>query len=429
MIHTKLAIDGGTPVRTAPFPPPYLGTSVMGQEELELLTEVVTKQLPFREYGAGQPHMVRDFEAAARAYFGVPYALATATGSGSQFCAIAGLGLGPGDEVVIPSFGWYTNFEAPVLVGATPVFADIDRSLNMDPDDFAHKITPHTKAVIVVHFQGATNDMDHLLGIARQHGVAVVEDCAQSCGALYKGSKVGTLGDVSCFSLHQAKIISAGDGGFLLTKDARIFERAVRFHDLGHVRPSLAAQMGGETREEPFSGVQLRMNELTGAVALAQLRKLDSAVLEHTRRYYWDLRSRVVAECPEIAFRQVGDVEGDAGIAFYMDLQTPERADWFGKALRAEGIRIGPSSGCDNLLQDPLIQSRRTLHPALPPFGPGWPGENVRYSPEQCPNTERILRSMVCVALVPRMTAVDIDDIATAIIKVWRGRPRELFAL
>ncbi len=418
---SPLAMNGGTPVRTTPLPAPYLGTSVMGAEELALLTEVVEKRLPFRDYGDGTPHMVVDFEHEARDYFGVPYALATATGSGSFYAAMAGLGVGPGDEVIIPAFGWYTNFEAPALLGALPVYADIDRSLNMDPDDFARRITPRTKAVMVVHYQGGTNDMDRLLEIARRHNVAVVEDCAQACGATYKGRKVGSLGDVACFSFQQNKIMSTGDGGLLLAKDARVFERAVRFHDLGFVRTALKAQLGDDLREEPFVSCQFRMNEFTGAVALAQLRKLDSAVLDITRRHYRAIRRRLAADCPGIRFRRTGDPEGDAGIALYLDLETPERAQWFAKALSAEGIRLGPSSGCTNMLRQETIQGRRMTHPALPPFGPGWPGEHVRYTPDLCPNAEPIFACMLCVALAPRFTDADAQDIATAIAKVWHG--------
>ena len=331
---STLAIDGGAPVRTTPLPSACLGTSVMGQEELDLLSEVIRARLPFREYGDGTPHMVRDFEQEARSYFGMPYALATATGSGSFYCALAAIGAGPGDEVIIPSFGWFTDFTAPVLLGATPVFADIDRSLNMDPDDLERRITPRTKAVIVVHFQGAAGDMERLLATAHRRGIVVIEDCAQACGALYNGRKLGSLGDLACFSLQQNKIMSTGDGGLLLARDPHHFERAVRYHDLGFVRPSLAAQMGGSTQEETFCGCQFRMNEFTGAVALAQLRKLDAAVLSITRRHSRTLRQRITAECPGIRFRQTGDPEGDAGIAFYLDMETPERAAWFGRALQ-----------------------------------------------------------------------------------------------
>jgi len=309
------------------------------------------------------------------------------------------------------------------MVGATPVFADIDRSLNLDPDDFERKITANTKAVIVVHFQGATNDMDRVLEIAARHGIAVVEDCAQSCGAVYKGVKVGALGDVACFSLQQNKIMTTGDGGLLLARDPVVFERAARFHDLGGVRTALKEQLGGELRGQSFCGCQLRMNEVTGAVALAQLRKLDRDVLNVTRRHFRNLKTRIQAECPDLQYRDTGDDAGDAGIAFYMDLGTPERAQWFTQAMTAEGIRIGPSSGCCNLLHHEPITTKAQVHPALPPFGPGWPGEAVEYSVDLCPNTDVIFKSMACVALVPAFTDEDVRDVGAAVAKVWRARP------
>jgi 8-amino-3,8-dideoxy-alpha-D-manno-octulosonate transaminase len=422
-----LAIDGGAPVRTKPWPAPYYGASVLGEEEMALLAEVIAQRSPFRAYGEGRPHMVDDFEREARAYFGTRYALATATGSGSFYCAMAGLGLGPGDEVIIPAFGWYTVFEAPVMLGATPVFADIDRSLNMDPEDFARKITPRTRAVINIYFQGGTNDVGRLLEIARRHHVRVIEDCAQACGTRYQGRPVGSLGDVGCFSLQQNKIASSGEGGLLVSNDPVIFERAARFHDLGFLRPALAAQLGGEERVPSFCGGQWRMNEFTGAVALAQLRGLDSRVLGPTRRHWRRIREEIAAACPELRFRESGDPEGDAGIMLGLDLETPERAQWMVRAVSAEGVRIGPASGCKNLLREPLVRERRMAHPALPPFGPGCPGEHVRYWPEQCPNTDVIAASLLMMVISPRCRDEDAEDIARAVIKAWHGRPRDLF--
>jgi len=421
-----LAINGGEPVRTRELPAAYLGTSVLGKEELYLLREVIETRLPFRDYGDGTPHMVNDFETLARGYFDMPYALATATGSGSFYCAMAGLGVGPGDEIIIPSFGWFTDFQAPVLLGATPVFADIDRSISMDPDDFERKITDKTKAVIVIHFQGATNDMDRILEIAAKHDIKVVEDCAQACGALYKGRKVGALGDVSCFSFQQNKIMTTGDGGLLLAKDPKIFERAVRFHDLGGVRPALEKQLNDQLQYEQFCGSQFRMNEFTGAVGLAQLGKLDSAILDKTRKHFRYLKDRTMAECVGMEYRHTGDDGGDAGIAFYMDLGTPERGKWFAEALSKEGIRVGPSSSCCNLLRMGFVQNKQQVHSALPPFGAGWPGENVEYSPQLCPNTDMIHSSMVAVALVPGFSQEDVEDIAAGIIKVWNHIPQDL---
>jgi dTDP-4-amino-4,6-dideoxygalactose transaminase len=423
----SLAIDGGEPVRREPLPHSYPGASVLGDEELALLKEVIEAQSPFREYGVSTPHMVRDFEREARDYLGVPYALATATGSGAFYCAMAGLGLGPGDEVIIPCFSWYTCFMAPVLLGATPVFADIDRSLGMDPADLERKITPATRAVLVVHYQGATTDMERILAISRAHSLRVVEDCAQAFGVAYRGRLAGSLGDVAGFSLQQNKITCTGDGGLLATHDPLVFERAARYHDLGLIRPSLAAQLDGGPQEPQFCGLQVRMNELTGAVALAQLRKVERAVLSVTRGYHRLLKGRLSDTCEGMAFRATGDDEGDAGTALFVDLGTPERAAWFNRAVTAEGIRMGPPSACRNLLHTDVVAKRVQAHPALPPFGPGQPGEVVRYTPDLCPNTDGIIASMACVALGPAFQPQDVEDIGTAIIKVWHNRPAELF--
>jgi 8-amino-3,8-dideoxy-alpha-D-manno-octulosonate transaminase len=423
----RLAIDGGTPVRTGPWPAPYYGASVLGEEELALLSEVIANRTPFRGYGEGAPHMVDDFEREACAYLGTRYGLATATGSGAFYCAMAGLGIGPGDEVIIPSFGWYTAFEAPVMVGATPVFAEIDRTLNLDPEDVARRITPRTKALINIYFQGGTNDVSRLVEVARAHGVEIVEDCAQAFGTRYKGRPVGSYGDIGCFSLQQNKIISSGDGGLLVTDDPNIFERAGRFHDLGFLRPALIKQLDGKESVPSFCGGQWRMNEFTGAVALGQLRKLDRVVLDATRRHARRIREQIAAECPDLRFRESGDLQGDAGMVVALDLETQERAQWMSRATTAEGIRIGPASACKNLLRDPMILERRMVHPALPPFGPGCPGEHVVYDPESCPNTDAIVSAMLMIGISPLLFDEDEDDIARAVIKVWRARPADLF--
>lgn len=421
MTNECLAINGGTPVRIKPYPEPYLGTSVYGKEELALLREVVENKLPFRAYGDGNPHMVDDFEEEAKEYFNMPYALATATGSGSYYCAMAGLGIGPGDEVIIPSFCWFTDFLAPALLGAVPVFADIDQSLNLDPEDFERKITERTKAVIVVYFQGAAADIDRILEIAAKHNIKVIEDCAQALGADYKGRKVGSFGDVSCFSMQQNKIISTGDGGLMLAKDPVVYERAVRFHDLGMMRPKFLEKIGGRGAVNSFIGCQFRMNEFTGAVALAQFRKLDSHILDITRKYFKRLKNNLPKSCSGIKFRESGDPEGDAGIAFYMNLETKERAGKFEKALKAEGIPVGPTSGCRNILESDVVKNKQMIHPDMPPFGPGFAGENVEYRTEQCPNTNIFAESMVCVPLVPSFSEQDVADIEKAIVKVWNG--------
>lgn len=415
-----LAINGGNPVRSDPLPSPYLGVNVMGDEELKLLTEVIIKQSPFRAYGKNPPHMVDDFESLTREYFKMPYSLATTSGTSALCCAMAGLEIGYGDEVIIPSLGWYSDFNAPVLFGAIPVFADINRSLNLDPEDFERKITKRTKAVIVIHFQGATTDMDKILDIAKKYNIKVLEDCAQACGTAYKNRKVGSLGDVSIFSFQQNKVISAGEGGLLLTKNAKIFERSVRYHDLGMFRPAFKKQSQDEHFQQ-FAGCQFRMSELTGAVLIAQLKKLDSHILDITRNYHKKLKKQLTTECDGIKFRQTGDDEGEAGTALYIDFDNAEKVEWVNKALLAEGIHSSPCSSCLNLLHVDYIQKKRQVHINMPPFGKGYLGETVQYYPELCPNTDKIINSMVCVPVSQNYSDNDVNDIARAIIKIWNA--------
>jgi 8-amino-3,8-dideoxy-alpha-D-manno-octulosonate transaminase len=316
---------------------------------------------------------------------------------------------------------WLSDFNAPVLAGATPVVADIDRTLCLDPDDVARKITPRTKAILFVYFMGGVGHIDRILAIARAHGVAVIEDCAQSCGASCRGRRIGSIGTVGCYSFQHNKIMTSGEGGMMVTNDSFVFERAARFHDLGGLRPALAAQLDGPPQLEPFAGSQFRMNELTGAVALAQLRKLDSAVLGPCRRHCRRLRRELEAACPGLHFRASGDPDGDAGIGLYMDLETPEQGVWFGKALAKEGIPVGATTHACNLLRQEYIQARRQTHAGMPPFAPDGPGAAARYAPDLCPTTDAIIGSMVAVMITPRLTDADVDDIRAAVVKVWRG--------
>lgn len=420
MDQERLAIEGGTPVRREPFPPRYWGANVVGEEELALVTEVVRSRSLFRAYGENPPHMVDDLEREARELFGVKHALGVTSGTAALHCAMAGLEVGPGDEVIVPSLMWLSNFNVPVLLGATPVIADIDRTLCMDPEDLRRKISPRTKAVCVVYFMGGVPHVERILQIAEEAGVAVVEDCAQSVGASYRGKRIGSLGEVGCYSFQHNKIVTSGEGGMMVTDNAEVFERAARFHDLGLLRPSLADQLDGEPQMEPFAGSQMRMSELTGAVALAQLRKLDSAVLDVTRGFFSGLKSELSDSCPGMRFRDSGDDEGDAGIGLYLDMGTSEKGTWFAEALRAEGIPVGATTGACNLLHNPYVQEKRQLHPAMPPFGAA-EGAAVEYSPALCPNADAIASSMVAIMLTPRMTEHDVDDIRRAVEKVWRA--------
>lgn len=413
----QLAIDGGTPVRTQPFPTNMLGASLIGREELAELEDVVRQKSPFRFYGIGSPAKVKTLEDLFAQRFGCRYALAVSSGSAALLCALAAAGLGPRDEAIIPSFAWYTDYCALAVLGVTPVFADIGDDLNLDPADFERKITKKTKAVIPVHYQGAPAKMDEILRIARAHRLLVIEDCAQALGGMYRGRPLGTLGDIAITSFQTHKMLTAGEGGMLFTDDEELFVRAVRFHDLGNVRPFFEEKLRNKAlaaRELMFAGLQLRMSELQGAFLCAQFRRLD-AILAACRSAHRQLREHVAGN-PHFTVRFT---EGDCGMAFIMLMPSKQIAQRFSAAMCAEGIPCGPTSFCCNLVTDYPARTRAMPNPNMPPFGPGCDAEHLVYDPAvACPHTDDYVDRFVAIGLGPLYTAREIDDIKAALDKV-----------
>ena len=413
----KLAIEGGTPVRTKPFPTAMLGASQIGEEELALLKEVVEAKSPFRFYGIGTPDKVATLEERCAKWLGTKYALAVSSGSSALLSAVAAAGLGPGDEVIIPSFAWYTDYCVLVSLGMTPVFADIGADLNMDPADFERKITPKTKAVIPVHYQGHPVEIEEVVRIAKEHDLLVIEDIAQALGCTYHGKKVGTFGDMAIVSFQTHKLITSGEGGMFFTNNEKFYARAIRFHDLGSLRPFFLEKLEDKSLADmkySFPGLQLRMSELQGAFLLAQLGKLDR-ILATCRKYHERLRKHFENN-PNFSIRYK---EGDCGIAFIMLMPTKEIAERFTKAVVAEGIPCGPTSFCCNLTADYRIYSKAMVNPNMPPFGPGFDGENVVYdATKDCLHTDDYVSRFVAVGIGPSYQDEDVEDIIKTLDKV-----------
>src|SRR5262245_36020666 len=231
---TVLAAEGGKPVRSKPLRSTYYGPEYYDDQELAELRDVLGKRQPFRWYGPGKqpPMKVLTFEKELAARMQVKYALGVSSGTAALTTALAALGIGPGDEVILPAWSWYSCFNSIVMHGALPVFAESDESFNLDPEDLQSKITSQTKAIMVVHTMGCPADMDRIMSVARGRGIKVLEDCAQSLGACYKGKPLGSIADVGIYSFQIAKTITSGEGGALVTNDPLLFERAARYHDL-----------------------------------------------------------------------------------------------------------------------------------------------------------------------------------------------------
>ena len=302
---------------------PGPGAYWIGEEEKKEVLEVLDSGRLFR-YGNLDdpkfPHKSYTFEQEFSRYCGVRHALATSSGTSALLIAIQALGLKPGDEVIVPAYTFVASYSAIIFAGCVPVLAEIDESLTLDPEDVRRRITPRTRAIMPVHMLGNPCQMDALLAIAREHDLAIVEDACQAGGGSYHGRKLGSLGQAGAFSLNIFKTITAGDGGVFITDDDDLYERAFAYHDQGH-KPLRA---GVEVGHRSILGLDFRISELQAAVALAQLRKLDSllATLRAKKKRLKDL----IADTPGIRFRPLGDPDGDCATLCTVIFSSAEKA-------------------------------------------------------------------------------------------------------
>ena len=405
----KLAIDGGAPVRTRPLAGRNWGPLYYDEAERGHLNDVLEGRNPFRWNNAADKSKVATFEREFAARMKTPHALAVTSGTAALHVAMAALAIGPGDEVILPAWTWYSCYNAIVQAGALPVFAEIDDSFNLDPGDLEHRITPQTKAIMAVHLQGNPADMDRILAIARKHRVKVLEDGSQSVGASYKGRPLGSMGDIGIFSLQQSKTITAGEGGAVVTSDPLVFERACRFHDVGTMRGP-----GGKVGFIP--GLNYRVNEFTGGVLLAQIRKLDTiigSVRANAARVYAGVR-----EIRGVQLRHLPDPAGELGTGVFLKFANREQRERYSAAMRAEGVPVMPPNGSVVLPVVPEIEQKVTVTSAWPSFSSAR-GRSIRYGKECCPRTIEILGRYAGVMMGPKYTEADTADAIKAVRKVY----------
>lgn len=409
----KLAIEGGEPVRKSMLSSRPYGPQFYDDVEKNELIEVLQSRNPFRWWHGNSK--VLQFEQAYAKHIGVKHALGVTSGTTALLTAMAALEIGPGDEVILPAWTWYADYDVIVLAGALPVFVEIDESFNIDPSAIEEKITPQTKAIIAVHLQGTPADMDPIMDIARKHGIRVVEDCAQCCGGKYKGKYVGAIGDIGINSFQLSKTITSGEGGAVTTNDDTLFERAVRFHDVGSIRSPYTELLKGGMLSG-FASCNFRMNEFTGAVLKGQLQKLET-ICSRLRRNARIVREGI-ADLPGIRLRKTPDPEGDLGVGVFIDCGNRQRRDFFLRALRAEGIAASGPSGSVILPADPRIERKATIHPDWPSFNSPR-GREITYGAASCPRTIDIIGRFGGVLMDPNFSDEDLADIIRAIRKVY----------
>jgi dTDP-4-amino-4,6-dideoxygalactose transaminase len=286
IIIDKLAIDGGTPVRTKG---PITEQDVIGEEEVQALLDVV-KQKKLR-----RADTTDEYEKKLADWFGAKYAIAVSSGTTSLHIALAAFGIGPGDEVIVAPYTFIASDTAVLEQNAIPVFADIDPvHLGLDPEDVERKITPRTKAIIPVNVAGNLVDMDAIMDLAHKHNLWVLEDAAQAFGATYKGKKVGTIGHVGSFSTITGKLTSTGEGGFVITDDETLYEKMWGYMDFARRR-----SMGKASKYRGATLYNYRITNMA-AVGINRWKRADSLVRRRTENALF-----VPASHPAIPFIKI----------------------------------------------------------------------------------------------------------------------------
>ena len=417
-VTEETQFDTWNPVRSTPLGRLSSGASMLGEEEVQEVMAVIKSRSLSRDYGPDCLDTVLRFEQGFAREMGSSYALAVTSGTASLKVALAAAGVGPGHEVIVPACTFIASPGSVVLLGAVPVFAEIDESLTIDPEDIESKITPQTKAIMPVHLSGVPCQMDRIMEIAGKHGLMVVEDCAQSCGTAYRGRSIGTWGHLGAFSMQFSKIMTSGEGGVVTSDDADLFERAVRYHDQGGYREGKRFP-GITPHVDPFVGENYRMPELTGAVALQQLGKLkriSGTLRDRFRRF-----REGVADLEGLRLRPVNDEEGHLGVRWALAFDDAETCERFREALRAEGLSPGHAYGGVPVYMRPQILNRATVTPEANPWtSPLYKGK-AEYHEGLCPRSEDIMKRVLLIAGInPQYRDQDVDRIVEAVRKAAR---------
>jgi 8-amino-3,8-dideoxy-alpha-D-manno-octulosonate transaminase len=411
----QLAVDGGTPVRSTMLP--YgKGAALLGDEERAAAIEVLDSRSLFRYYG---PHLLKrtaGFESAVCGSLGARHAVATSSGTGALRAALAALGVGCGDEVIVPAFTFVATVNAVVVAGAVPVFAEVDESLGLDADDVAAKVSPRTVAVVPVHIENVACDLDPLLDVTARNGLAVLEDAAQSMGATYRGRAVGTIGDMGAFSLQLEKNVTAGEGGVVVTDDERLYLRAARYQDQGG--QFFTSHGGGRGAElaEPFVGENLRMTEIAAAIAGVQLGRLPG-LLDGLRANKVRILD-AVGTVDGLERRHLPDPAGDGGSSITWFTPGAAIAERFVAALLAEGVPCTRMYAGLPVYATPAVLERRTASGKGGPWHCAEHPCQVEYRMGMCPRTEDLAARAITVGVGVAYDAQDCADAAAAITKV-----------
>ena len=416
----RLAINGGTPVRTTPFP----RYSTIGEEEKQAVMEVMETGVLSKFLGVWHPDFfggprVQKLEREWAEYFGVKHAVTVNSATSGLYAAAGAAGVGPGDEVIVSPYTMTASASAALVYGAIPVFADIDPDIFcLAPQSIRERITPFTKAIIAVDIFGHPADMDEIMAIAAEHGLVVIEDNAQGPGALYKGKYLGALAHMGVFSLNYHKTIHTGEGGVVVTDDDDLAERLQLIRNHGEV----VVTGKGVQNLVNMVGFNYRMTEIEAAIGSEQLKKLKRLLeaRQVNAAYLTERLAKLPGLTPPVV--RPGATHGYYGYSIrYNAAVTGVSRERFLQALAAEGVSAG-AGYVRPIYLEPLYQQRIAFGRDGFPFSyPGYRG-SVSYEKGLCPVTERMhYQEVICGDFCHAdLRQSDLEDIADAFEKVLR---------
>jgi len=365
----------------------------IGEEEAQEVLDLINSKYLFR-YGKEEDpafkHKVKTLEEEVAKSFKINYTLAVTSGTSALITALSALGIGPGDEVIVPGYTFIASITSVVICGAVPVLAEVDDSLTLDPDDVERKITPHTKAIMAVHMLGNPCNLDRLSEIAKKHNLLLIEDSAQAFGGSYKGKRLGSIGNIGTYSFNFFKTINAGDGGMVVTNDKTLYERAFAYHDQGH----FPLRMGVEIGKRSIIGQNYRMNELTAAVLIAQFRKLDKLI--QRLHYLKDKFKEQIKDIKGITFRKINDKSGECATLLTVFLPDKKIADRVAKILNTTTVSHSGWHVYNNMEQ---LMGMKVINPKLNPLTNPYYKGSTKYEKGMLPKTDDLLNRAINISV------------------------------
>ncbi len=412
-----LAIDGGEPAVQQELNL-YKGAGLIGEDEKQAVMEVLEARSLFRYYGPNHLSKVDAFETALVEYLDTDYAIGAANGTSALRMGLTAVGVGPGDEVIVPAATFIASVGAIIASRARPVFAEVDENMLLDPADLERCLSSHTKAIMPVHLGGKCADMEAICAFAQERGLFVIEDAAQACGSVHKGQPVGTIGDIGCFSFQLEKNITSGEGGAVVTRNAEWYRRATIYSDQGGQFWTSHAGVRDHFGGDPIVGENLRMNEIAGAILGTQLTKLP-AILERIEVNTGALRAGL-EDLSYASLEQRIPGRDDQSLWIIAYEKDGKAAAQRIEALKAEGVPAGKIYGGQPVYAAPQILNQWTAARGCPFDCPTYFPEPIQYHMGMCPRSEELMDRSVVIESGPLLSEEDLEDLLWGVEKVFR---------